>query len=232
MYSLRVLPGAALIFWSASLMFAQEKPSAPSLLPKVVSLSGGNAEEKSNSCKPLELLTAKELTFHQRTCFYGQKLLSKGMLGRATLFNGFAQFRNSPDMKDDGLNEFARRFSIYYARRTAQSTGELLAGYLNHEDPRFRLSQEHGFWKRTRSAIANVLVTTNQDGNSRPALAPIAGAFGSGLVGVACYRTNNTWEDGFRRTGFSYSTYFATALFREFQPELSSYASHFFHKRR
>ena len=121
MYSLRVLPGAALVFWSASLMFAQEKPSAPSLLSKVVSLSGGNAEEKSSACKPLELLTAKELTFHQRTCFYGQKLLSKGMLGRATLFNGFAQFRNSPDMKDDGLNEFARRFSIYYARRTAQS---------------------------------------------------------------------------------------------------------------
>jgi hypothetical protein len=195
-------------------------------------LSGGNADEESSSCKPLELLTVKELTFHQRTCFYGQKLLSKGMLGRAALFSGFAQFKNSPDMADDGLSEFARRFSIYYARRTAQSTGELLAGYLNHEDPRFRLSQEHGFWKRTRSAFASVPVTTNQDGNSRPALAPIAGAFGSGLVGVACYRTNNSWEDGFRRTGFSYSKYFATAFFREFQPELSSYASHFFHKRR
>jgi hypothetical protein len=143
-----------------------------------------------------------------------------------------AQVRNSPDSNIDGLGEFARHFSVFYARRTAQSTGELLAGYLNHEDPRFHPSQEHGFRNRTRSAFAGVLITSSEGGGSRPALAPLVGALSSGLVGQAFSRTHNAWEDGFRRTGFSYSTYFATAFFREFQPELSSYAGHLLHRRR
>lgn len=228
MYSPRVF-SVALVLWSGGLAFAQEKPSVAALLPKAVSVSGVSAEESRDSCKRLDLLTAKELTFQQRACIYSQRLLSKGMLGRTTLLSAMAQVRNNPD-SSDGLSEFARHFSVYYARRTAQSTGEVLAGYLNHEEPRFHVSQEHGFWNRTRSAFANVLMTTNEDGNSRPALAPIAGAFGSGLVGEACSRTHNIWGDGFRRTGFSYSTYFATAFFREFQPELSSYAGHLLHK--
>ena len=230
MYRLRVSWRATLIIWSASLLFAQDKPSASALLPKAVSVSGDITHDSNNSCKPLELLSAKELTFHQRTCLYSQKLLSKGFLARAAVFSAYAEVRNNPNMKDDGISQFAHRFSVYYARRTAQSTGELLAGYLNHEDPRIRVSQEHGFWNRTRSTFASVLVTPTENGGSRPALAPIAGAFGSGLAGVALYRAHNSWEDGFRRTGVSYSTYFATAFFREFQPELSGYAARFLHK--
>lgn len=230
MYSLRVF-STILILWSGGLTFAQEKSPVTALLPKAVSGSGVSAEENRGSCKPLDLLAAKNLTFQQRACIYGQKLLSRGTLGRTTVLSAMAQVRNNPD-NSDGLSEFARHFSVYYARRTAQSAGELLAGSLNHEDPRLHASQEHGFWNRTRSAFTGVLMTTNGDGNSRPALAPIAGAFGSGFVGEACSRTHNTWEDGFRRTGFSYSTYFATAFFREFQPELSSYAGHLLHKRR
>lgn len=231
MYSLRVF-SAALVLWSGGLAFAQEKPPIPALLPKAVSISGASAVENGSSCKPLDLLLAKELTFQQRACAYGQKLLSKGTLGRAVLFSTVAQTWNSPGKNNDGASEFARHFSVYYARRTAQSTGELLAGYLNHEDPRFHSSREHGFWNRTRSAFAGVLMATDGNGNSRPALAPLAGAFGSGLVGEAYSRGHNTWEDGFRRTGISYSTYFATAFLREFQPELSSYAGHLLHKRR
>ena len=231
MYSLCVL-SAALVLWSGGMAFAQEKPPVPAWLPKAVSISGSSAGENGSSCKPLDLLTAKELSFQQRACVYGRKLLSKGTLGRVALFSTVAQARNSQGNSDDGLGEFAYHFSVYYARRTAQSAGELLAGYINGEDPRFHPSQEHGFWNRTRSAFAGVLTTTDGNGNSRPALAPLAGAFGSGLVGEACSRTHNTWEDGFRRTGISYSTYFATAFLREFQPELSSYAGRLLHRRR
>jgi len=231
LYRLRVF-SIALILWSVGLACAQEKPSAAVLLPRAVSVSGVSGKENGNSCKPLDLLTAKELSFQQRACLYGQKLLSKGTLGRGVFVSAFAQARNSSGDSSDGMSEFARHFSTYYARRAAQSTGELLAGYLNHEDPRFHSSQEHGFWNRTRSAFAGVLITSSEDGGSRPALAPLAGALGSGLVGEAFSSTHNGWEDGFRRTGFSYSTYFATAFFREFQPELSSYAGHLLHKRR
>lgn len=213
-------------------MFAQEGPSASALLPKGISVSTTANDNTGNSCKPLELLSAKELSFHQRTCLYSQKLLSKGFMARAAVFSAYAEVRNHPQVNDPGMSDYARRVAVYYARRTAQSTGELLAGYLNHEDPRFRTSQEHGFWNRTKSTFASVLVTSSEDGKSRPALAPLAGAFGSGLTGIALYRNRNSWGDGFERTGVSYSTYFMNAFFREFQPELSGYTSRILRKHR
>lgn len=137
---------------------------------------------------------------------------------------GFGQWRNNPQVFHEEPSEFAHRFAVFYARRTAQNAGELLAGYLNHEDPRPRISQEHGFWNRTRSTLLSVIQTKDADGNIRPALAPIAGAFGSGMVGVACYEKDNNAANGFRRTGIVYSTYFANALFHEFKPDLTTFA--------
>ncbi len=140
--------------------------------------------------------------------------------------------RNSPHVPGEDWNEFGHRFGVFYARRGGQDTGELLAGYLNHEDPRPRISSEHGVWNRTRAAILSVLVVSDQEGNVRPAFAPIAGALGSGMMGMAFYRRNNGLGDGFKGTGISYSTYFATALVREFHPDLSLLASHLLHKKK
>ena len=69
------------------------------------------------------------------------------------------------------------------------------------------------------------MVVEDGNGKGRPALAPLAGAFGSGFVGVAAYRTHNTAEDGLRRSGMTYGGYFATAIVREFKPELMALAA-------
>jgi hypothetical protein len=146
---------------------------------------------------------------------------------------GFQQLRHTPRVEEQGWGEFGHRFGVFYARRSAQSTGELLAGYLDREDPRPHLSMQHGFWNRTKAAFESVAVTSNEDGSGRrPALAPIAGAFGSGMVGMALYRNHNSLEDGFRRTGISYSTYFASALAREFQPDIAGFATRLIHKKK
>ena len=146
---------------------------------------------------------------------------------------GFDQARNSPNFSHEDLDDFGRRFSIFYARHSAQSAGEMLAGYFNREDPRPRASLQHGFWNRTKSALESVMLTADPDGSDRRlALGPIAGAFGSGMVGMACYRTHNSFEDGLRRTGISYSTYFASALAREFHPDLTGFASRLLHKKK
>ena len=44
------------------------------------------------------------------------------------------------------------------------------------------------------------------------------------MVGVACYEKDNNAAFRFRRTGIVYSTYFANALFREFKPDLTTFA--------
>lgn len=196
---------------------------------KVVALClglAGNTIAQQPACNPWKFGhdIAADFSFKQRACSQAARLVKPSMALHAALMAGFGQWRNNPEVFHEEPSEFAHRFAVFYARRTAQNAGELIAGYLNREDPRPPISQEHGFWNRTRSALLSVVQTKDADGSRRPALAPIAGAFGSGMVGVACYEKNNDMAHGFRLTGIVYSSYFANALFHEFKPDLSTFA--------
>ena len=175
---------------------------------------------------------AEDFSFKARTCSQAARLLKPSLALRGALVAGFGQWRNNPEVFHEEPSEFAHRFAVFYARHTAQNAGELIAGYLNHEDPRPHLSQEHGVWNRTRSALLGVVRTQDTDGGMRLSLAPIAGAFGSGMVGLACYERNNNAAAGFQRTGIVYGSYFARAIFREFKPDLSTFASRLLRQKR
>lgn len=200
----------------------------------VASLSGqGPAPLPGISgCNPIELRTDANLNFEQRGCWFLDRLLSPSGIVHGAFSSTFSQWRNVPFERHEDIDDFGHRFAVFYARRAAQNTGEFLAGYLNRENPRPHLSTENGFWKRTRSALFSVVAVEGADGGNRPALAPIAGAFGSGFVGVACYRTHNTLEDGFRRTGLAYGGYFGSALAHEFHPDIAAIASRLLHQKR
>lgn len=183
-------------------------------------------------CKPISLEPATQLTFRERACWYGDRLIAHSTILHGAFMAAFGDVRNSPHLEDDGWGDFGHRFAVFYARRTGQSAAELIAGYLNHEDPRPHTSGQHGIWNRTRSALLSVMVVQDAEGDRRPALAPIAGAFGSGMVSVPCYRERNSMEDGLGRTGLTYGAYFGSAVFREFQPDLSGLASRLFRKKK
>ena len=174
----------------------------------------------------------QDFSFKSRACVEATRLAKPSLALRGAFMAGFGQWRNSPEVFHQEQSEFARRFAVFYARHTAQNAGELIAGYLNHEDPRPRVSQEHGVWNRTRSALLSVVQTKDTAGGMRIALAPVAGAFGSGMVGAACYQRNNTAAAGFERTGIVYGGYFARAVFREFKPDLSQFAYRLLHQKR
>ena len=179
-------------------------------------------EVKKSLCDPWKFQApAGAMTFRDRTCWYEARLAKPSLALRGAMVAGFGQWRNNPRVFHESAGEFGYRFAVFYARRSAQSGGELIAGYLHHEDPRPRVSQEHGVWNRARSAVLSVLATSDADGGARIALAPIAGAFSSGMMSVPCYRMNNSAADGLRRSGFVYGMYFGTALLREFKPDLT-----------
>ncbi len=175
----------------------------------------------------VQLATSARLDFKQRLCFFKDRLISPSGALHGLFSSAFSQWRNVPFERHEDVDDIGHRFAAFYARRAAQNAGELIAGYLNHEDPRPRLSGQNGFWNRTRSALLSVMVV---DGSGRPALAPMAGAFGSGFTGMACYRTRNSLADGFRRTGLAYGGYFGTALAHEFHPDIQTFAKRLLHK--
>lgn len=135
-------------------------------------------------------------------------------------------------MGNENIDDLSQRFGAFYVRHTAQSAGELMAGYFHREDPRPHASGQHGFWNRTRAAFMGVLVSPDADGNSRVALTPIAGALGAGFAGMAVSERHDHLADGLRRSAFSYGGYFGTAMMREFQPDLSNLASRLLHKKK
>ena len=168
--------------------------------------------------------TTEDFSFKGRACADTTRLLKPSLALRGAFTAGFGQWRNNPEVFHGEPSDYAQRFAVFYARHTAQNVGELIAGYLNHEDPRPHISQEHGVWNRTRSALLSVVQTKDTDGGMRMALAPVAGAFSSGMVGAACYERNSYAAAGFERTGIVYGGYFATAIFREFKPDLTTFA--------
>jgi hypothetical protein len=185
----------------------------------------------SASCNPWKLPSfADDLTLRDRICIEFSPLASPILLAESGLMVGVSQWRNSPHMARPDSDDLTLRLANLYARRTARVTAETLVGYLHHEDPRLRFSDEQGGWRRTRAALLNVLESPDQNGNARIALAPIAGAFGSGLTSMALYQRQNSWGYGLERSGIIYSHYLIRSLYHEFSPEIWSLAPHFVRK--
>lgn len=182
-------------------------------------------------CSVYLLAHSEDLTLRQRSCYYGERLISRSAIFTTAFASGISQLRNSPHEDHQDTGDYAHRSAARYASRAAMSGSELLLGYLHREDPRPRSSKATGAWNRTHSALLSVVVIKDEDGNSRPALSPVAGAFGSAFVGALCYKSNNTAEDGLRRTGISYSGYFMKAILNEFRPDISAYVSRLRHRK-
>lgn len=211
---------------------AQQAAETSSTVAMSSSDTAALSAASSTVCQVQQLQNDPKLGFEQRICFYGAKYLTPRFALRGALVASFGQLRNSPNVPREDMDDISRRFGIFYARHAGESAGKLLVGYLNHEDPRPQISTEHGFWKRTHAAMLSVMEVRDVDGTARPALAPVAGALGSGLVGAACYRTHNSLGYGFLRSGLVYGSYFGAAWAREFKPELTMFANRLLRKKK
>lgn len=189
--------------------------------------SAQSAGAINTSCTPSRLQFATSTpTLEERACSQLFRLLRPGMLARGAAAAALGEWRNSPNVRNQDVNEMTHRFASFYARHSAQGAGELLAGYLNHEDPLKHASGLHGNWNRIRFALLSVVETTNGDGRVRPAFASLAGSLSSGMTSIACYRYpgDNGFNEGLKHSAAVYSSYFVNALFREFKPDLSALA--------
>ena len=194
--------------------------------------SASSVAQNAPACDSFTLQTTIQLSFHQRVCWYRNRLISPSTAMKGAFIAGFGQWRNSPWVKHEDADDFGARYGLFYVRRAGQSTGELLAGYFHNEDPRPHASGEHGVWRRSRAALLSVLITPAEDGGNRPALIPVAGALGSGMTGLAYYRgAQDPFNRALRGAGFSYTTYFGNALLREFQPDVSAFTTRLLHKK-
>lgn len=164
-----------------------------------------------------------------RACFETNRLLSTGGLLHGFEQSAFTQWIASPHDFYQGKDQLSRHLEEFYVRRSAASAGELLAGWLNHEPLQYSPSGKTGFWTRSRAALSSVAVV-HDDTGVRPAFAPLAASLASGFVTLGCCGRRTDMPDALRRSSFTYAGYFATALFREYKPELKAYWKRRFRK--
>jgi hypothetical protein len=211
-------------------MAQQSTSTSPSIEPETLPALQGPTNTGCNPWRHQPLTATPSLS--QRVCFELADLLRPSVGLRGGALAGLGSWHGMLHPSDANHDGFALRFAVYYSRRTAKATGELLAGYLNHEDPRPQMSSERGGWNRTRSALLSVVRIKDANGHARPALAPLAGAFSSGMVGMALSPNRNSLNSGFERAEVVYGTYFISAVAREFKPDLLAVADRILHRRR
>jgi hypothetical protein len=192
-------------------------------------LTDANTAASTATCNPWKpQVFSTNLSFAERSCLGFSELVSPSVFLAAGMLSGYARFHMVPHHNES--YSIAERFEHVYERKAARITGEVLVGYLHHEDPRPHFSGKQGAWRRTGAALWSVLDSPDQNGKGRLALAPLAGSLGSGLSTMALYQHQNSFGYGLERSGFIYSHYFIGAVFHEFSPELWSLAPRFIRK--
>jgi hypothetical protein len=214
--------------------FAEAQESA-ALLPAFKSAASSSADAAASTndslpvCNPYRLQSDASLTFKQRACYYRNQLIAPSFVLQAGVMSAFAELRMSNRPGHNDNQDYPRHFANYYARHAAQDAGELVVGYLHHEDMRPHQSTEHGFARRTGAAFMSVLTARDANGGTTMAFAPIAGSLSSGMVSTVLSSRTTSITGGFERSGFVYSTYLIKALVQEFKPEISNYTHRLLH---
>jgi len=197
----------AAILGCGSVAFAQEAPEPPAC----------------NSYRLQRTITEtpSKLLFKQRLCLYGGKLVTGQAVFGSAFFSAVAQFRDDPVEWGQGMKGYSRRFGTRYAQGVAKTTGEFVFSSIFREDPRYDLSQDRSFWRRTGHTFTNMVVVKDVDGKKRPAFSKFAGAASSGVVGYAWYPGRlNRPVDVVSRSASAYGGYLASNIFQEFQSDI------------
>lgn len=181
---------------------------------------------------------AANLSFKQRSCIYGGKLISGQAFFGPIFMGGVAQFQDDPIEWGQGTKGYLRRVGSRYAQGVAKSTGEYVFAWVLRENPRYEPSQDRKFWKRFGHAFGRAFVVDHLDGHCYtgsspvsdstskrcarwPAISRLVGASSSGVVGLAWYPDRLNHPDQVVVRGASaYGGYVASAIFSEFQADV------------
>ncbi len=82
--------------------------------------------------------------------------------------------------------------------------------------------ERRAFEARAKAALMSVLTSPDRDGALRLAFSPIAGAIRFGLAGASIFPERHFGSQTLRLSAASYGCYFASAVFREFKPQLTA----------
>lgn len=95
---------------------------------------------------------------------------------------GIGQWANRPVEWGQGWNAFGKRFGSDLAYNGVRQTIAYGTSMVFREDNRYFASRKHGFWPRTKHALASTFIARHPDGSSQFSVSAMAGAVGASAI--------------------------------------------------
>jgi len=142
-----------------------------------------------------------------------------GAIGRAVAGGSISQWDDSPKEWGGGAAAWGERIGSAYAEHGIRKTLEFGAASALHEDDRYFRSDESGFWKRTRHAIASTFTARDYAGNEHLSFTRVGSAAGASFISrIWQPRSETTAGDGAVNFGITMAAEMGWNVFKEFSP--------------
>jgi hypothetical protein len=181
-------------------------------------LAGGDAADAVTSPPPAEF---SPMTSHERLGNYVAGLGSLEAVVRAAASAGIAQANGTPKEWGGGAKGFGERMGNAFAQHVIRDTLEYGISATLHEDNRYFVSGETGFFRRTKYAVKSTFLARHDNGSQSFSFSRIGGAAGSAFISRAWQPNSKTTAgDGAVTFGFGMITTIGFNVVREFLPEM------------
>jgi hypothetical protein len=134
---------------------------------------------------------------------------------------GISQAENTPKEWGGGAEGYGKRIGNDYAQQFIRGTLEYGVSAALHEDNRYFVSGQTGFFRRTKYAVVSTLLARHDNGDQSFSFSRIGSAAGATFISRAWQpRSTNSAGDGAVSFGISMGSDIGFNVFREFWPGL------------
>jgi hypothetical protein len=190
---------------SATLVYADDLPGDP------------HVASSSSQLKQFAPMTGRE-----RLHNYLVGLASYQPILEAAASAGINQAKDTPKEWAGGADGYGKRFGSAYAENVIHRTLQYGMSAALHEDNRYFVSGETGFFRRTKYAVKSTFLARHDNGNQSFSYSRIGSAAGSAFISRAWQpRSTTSVEDGAVSFGITMAVDTGFNVMREFWPDLN-----------
>src|SRR5439155_11298565 len=161
------------------------------------------------------------LTRSERLGNYLSGLASYESVIRSAASGGIAQVKNTPKEWRGGAEGYGERVGNAFAQHVIYRTLQYGTSAALHEDNRYFVSGQTGFFRRTKYAIKSALLARHDNGNQYFSFSRVGGAAGAAFISRAWQPPSTTSAgDGAVSFGITMGSDIGFNVFREFWPDL------------
>jgi len=161
------------------------------------------------------------LTSSERLSKYLAGLIDGESIVRAAASAGIGQANGTPKEWGGGAESYGERVGNAFAEHVIHRTLQYGMSAAMHEDNRYFVSGQTGFFRRTKYAIKNTLLARHDNGNQYFSFSRVGGAAGAAFISRAWQpRSTTTAGDGAVSFGITMGSDIGFNVFREFWPDM------------